>query len=134
MALPLKRQRFVDEFLVDLNRKQAAIRAGFSPKTAETQGSRLYRNVHVRAAIDKALEERAERYVAKQGDVLYSIHCIAKEARDAGEYAAALKGYELLGKHLRLFAEKIEITGRMTLEQLVLGAVPPPEPSTPSKE
>lgn len=39
MALTAKQQRFADEYLIDLNAKQAAIRAGYSSKSAEQQGS-----------------------------------------------------------------------------------------------
>jgi hypothetical protein len=57
-----KQARFVEEYLVDLNAKQAAIRAGYSPKTAEVQGCRLLRNVQVAAAIQRAQAERCEAY------------------------------------------------------------------------
>lgn len=46
-----KRQRFVDEYLLDLNATQAAIRAGYTPKTATQQGSRLLTYAEVQAAI-----------------------------------------------------------------------------------
>jgi phage terminase small subunit len=57
MELSPKERRFVAEFLKDQNAKQAAIRAGYSPKTAETQGPRLYRKVQVRDACDRELEK-----------------------------------------------------------------------------
>ena len=43
-----KQQRFVEEYLIDLNATQAAIRAGYSAKTANEQGARLLANVSVR--------------------------------------------------------------------------------------
>lgn len=55
MTLTQRQQMFVDEYLVDLNGKQAAIRAGYSPKTAEVQASRLLTVVKVPAHIDKAM-------------------------------------------------------------------------------
>lgn len=61
MALTPKQQRFVEEYLVDLNATQAAIRAGYSPKTAEQQGSRLLGNVKVAGAIEVAQALRSER-------------------------------------------------------------------------
>ena len=48
-------QLFIMEYVVDLNGKQAAIRAGYSAKTAEVQASRLLSHVKVQAAIRKAL-------------------------------------------------------------------------------
>jgi phage terminase small subunit len=41
ITLTARQERFVDEYLVDLNAKQAAIRAGYSPKSAHVEGSRL---------------------------------------------------------------------------------------------
>lgn len=59
MALTGKQQRFVEEYLVDLNATQAAIRAGYSEKTAYSQGQRLLKNVEVGKMIGEAKEERA---------------------------------------------------------------------------
>jgi phage terminase small subunit len=56
-----RQNRFVKEYLIDCNAKQAAIRAGYSAKTAEQIGSRLLRHVVVRAAIDAAMTRRAEK-------------------------------------------------------------------------
>lgn len=61
MALTPKQQRFVEEYLLDANQTQAAIRAGYSPRTAEQQGYRLLRNVGVAAAIEAAQALRSER-------------------------------------------------------------------------
>lgn len=56
-----QQERFVTEYLVDLNGKQAAIRAGYSEKTADVQASRLLASVKVREAVDKAIANRAEK-------------------------------------------------------------------------
>jgi len=56
-----KQRRFVDEYLCDLNATQAATRAGYSKRTAYSQGQRLLKNVEVDTAIQKAQSERAER-------------------------------------------------------------------------
>jgi phage terminase small subunit len=56
MMLTPKQARFVEEYIVDLNGKRAAIRAGYSPKTAEVQASRLLRYAQVRMAIKAAME------------------------------------------------------------------------------
>jgi hypothetical protein len=53
-----KQKRFIEEYLVDLNATQAAIRAGYSEKTAHAQGSRLRGYPVVRDAIDEALSEK----------------------------------------------------------------------------
>lgn len=61
MGLTPKQKRFVEEYLIDLNATQAAIRAGYSAKTAEAAGSRLLRNVNVAIAITAAQAERSEK-------------------------------------------------------------------------
>ena len=56
-----RQQRFVEEYLVDLNATQAAIRAGYSKKTAYSQGQRLLKHVEVERAVEEAKAERAEK-------------------------------------------------------------------------
>ncbi len=58
-----KQQRFVDEYLVDLNATQAAIRAGYSKKTAMQQGSRLLSNAKVCAEVTRRNGKRTEKLV-----------------------------------------------------------------------
>lgn len=59
--LTAKQRIFVKEYLVDLNATQAAIRAGYSPKTAAEQGVRLLRNIKVQEAIQAAIQMREAR-------------------------------------------------------------------------
>ena len=61
MKLTDKQEKFVNEYLIDLNATQAAIRAGYSNKTADTQGPRLLQNVGVRTRIDAAMAEQSRR-------------------------------------------------------------------------
>ncbi len=56
-----KQKRFCEEYLIDLNATQAAIRAGYSPKTANEQGSQLLSKLSIRAHVDKAIAERSKR-------------------------------------------------------------------------
>lgn len=56
-----KQKAFVSEYLIDLNATQAAIRAGYSEKTANEQGSRLLANVSVIKAIKEAIDKRSEK-------------------------------------------------------------------------
>jgi phage terminase small subunit len=77
VALPPRQQRFVDEYLVDLNGTQAAIRSGYSPNGAEVAGSRLLRNAKVAAALAAAQRERAERTTISQDHVLRALASIA---------------------------------------------------------
>lgn len=70
MTLTAKQQRFVDEYLIDLNATQAAIRAGYSKKTAQVQSARLLSNVMVSAAVAKGMDTRAARTGITQDMVL----------------------------------------------------------------
>ena len=56
-----KQKRFVEEYLCDLNATQAAIRAGYSAKTAEWIGPQLLQKTHVAAAIQEAMNKRSVR-------------------------------------------------------------------------
>lgn len=64
-----KQQRFIDEYLIDLNATQAAIRAGYSEKTAYSMGSRLLKNVEIQARLHARTEEEESKLIAKQVEV-----------------------------------------------------------------
>lgn len=70
MSLTAKQQRFVEEYLVDLNATQAAIRAGYSEKTADKQGSQLLGKTSIAEAVRVAMDERSERTEITQDRVL----------------------------------------------------------------
>jgi len=72
-----KRQRFVNEYLKDLNATQAAIRAGYSEKTAHVQGPRLLGNVSIKAAVDAAIARRNKRLEVSQDKVIRELAKIA---------------------------------------------------------
>ena len=72
-----QRQRFVEEYLIDLNGTQAAIRAGYSVKTAQEQSSRLLSNVMVQEAISKAMAARSKRTGVNQDRVVLELAKIA---------------------------------------------------------
>ena len=72
-----KQKRFISEYIIDLNAKQAAIRAGYSPKTAEVQASRLLSLVKVQTEITKAMEDRGKRTGITQDRVLAELSAIA---------------------------------------------------------
>lgn len=72
-----KQQCFVDEYLIDLNATQAAIRAGYSAKTADQQGSRMLANVKVKQAIAERMAERSRRTGVNQDRVVIELAKIA---------------------------------------------------------
>ena len=77
MALTDKQKRFCDEYLIDLNATQAAIRAGYSPKTAEQTASRLLRNVKVQEYIAKRQKELSRSTEITQERVIKELALIA---------------------------------------------------------
>ena len=70
-TLTPKQTLFVAEYLVDTNATQAAIRAGYSAKTANPAGARLLAHVSVKAAIAKGREERLTRVKRSADDVVF---------------------------------------------------------------
>ena len=132
-----KQQRFVEEYLIDLNATQSAIRAGYSERTAKSIGQENLTKPDIQKAIQEAQNKLTERTEITQDYVLTNIQkvierCMQQEAvlaRDGspllvegpeGDLAClfefketgALKGLELLGKHLGMFKDKIELTGK----------------------
>ncbi len=130
-----RQERFVEEYLLDLNAKQAAVRAGYSPRTAEVQGSRLLSNAKVQRALSGAISRRAAKVEIDQEWVVSRLalvvarslqHEPVKDRRGnpvviktpQGQLAAAYafqpgpatRALELLGKHVGLFTDRLEVT------------------------
>lgn len=76
MALTELRKRFVEEYLKDLNATQAAIRAGYSAKTANEQAARLLANVSIQAEIQRRQKDRSKRTEITQDRVLQELASI----------------------------------------------------------
>jgi phage terminase small subunit len=111
MTLTARQARFVAEYLIDLNATQAAIRAGYSARSAYSQGERLLRHAEIRKAVAAGKKRQADRLELTAMRVLEDIHRIGTKAEKASDFGPALKARELLGKHLKLFTEKHEHGG-----------------------
>ena len=86
LGLTEKQQRFVDEYLVDLNATQAAIRAGYSPRTANEQGAQLLAKLSVQHAVREARSAQQKRTAITADTVLMEIANIAlADARELVE-------------------------------------------------
>ena len=129
-----KQTAFVREYLVDLNATQAAIRAGYSERTASRIGPQLLGKNCVREAIEKAQAKRARRVEVTQDYVLSNLVEVVErtmqrapvldrkgeqvtdeEGRAVWTFDAkgANRALELLGKHLGIFTDKVkaEVSG-----------------------
>ena len=129
-----KQKEFVRQYLVDLNATQAAIRAGYSVKTAYRQGADLLQKTSIREAIEKAQAKRARRVEVTQDYVLSNLVEVVErtmqrapvtdrkgeqvtdeEGRAVWTFDAkgANRALELLGKHLGIFADRVraEVSG-----------------------
>lgn len=151
-----KQKVFCEEYLIDLNATQAAIRAGYSPASAYSVGNENLNKPEVRAYIDRALAERSKRTGVTAERVLHELAKVAfLNATDVVDiknatliegassddtaalasvkvktipqpdgvgverevrFADKLKALELLGKHLGMFTEQINITGDMGVQ------------------
>lgn len=135
MALTAKQQRFVDEYLIDLNATQAAIRAGYSPNNADVTGPRLLGNVGVAAEITKGQQERVARVHTDQDYVLANLTEVVERTmqrspvlefdRDLKQMVqskdedgnniwqfdarGAVSALQLVGKHHGMFVDRSEV-------------------------
>ena len=130
VALNEKQQRFADEYLIDLNATQAAIRSGYSEKTAYSQGQRLLKHVEIKAYIDARMAEKKQELIADQDEVLKYLTQVlrgesqseivvvenigdftseARRIQKAPDEKERLKAAELLGKRYNLFSDKMKV-------------------------
>ena len=137
-----KQQRFVEEYLIDMNATQAAIRAGYSARNADKIASQLLGKTRVAEAIAAAKAERSSRVAVSADYVLSNLVEIVersmqrapvlttrgKQARDEEGNAlwrfdakAANKALELLGKNLGMFTDKIEADVSANVKVVLFG-------------
>jgi phage terminase small subunit len=122
VALTAKQQRFVAEYLLDLNATQAAIRAGYSRKTARQIGTENLAKPALQEAIQAGM---ASRSVQTGIDQQYVLQGLRREAEFAGKgcsHAARVTALGLLGKHLGMFRDKIEHSGSVVQTHVYLPA------------
>ena len=152
-----KQKRFIEEYLIDLNATQAAIRAGYSPDTAKSIGSENLTKPDIQARIARAMAERSRRTGVNADRVVMELAKIAfvnasevinpetatiredaapedtaaiqsVKVKTFGEdglereikMADKLKALELLGKHLGMFKDKVELSGSLETEKTKL--------------
>jgi phage terminase small subunit len=104
-----KEAAFVREYLVDKNATQAAIRAGYSPRSAGQHGNDMLRRPVIKAALARELKAQAARTLIKADRVLLDIQHFGDKALTAGEFSTALRSRELLAKHYKLLTDRLEV-------------------------
>lgn len=129
-----KQKRFCEEYLIDLNGTQAAIRAGYSAATANEQASRLLANVKVKNKIDELMEAKSEELIATQDEVLRYLTSVLRGESESTEVVIIgtgngcseanlvqkpptekerLKAGELLAKRYGLLSDKVKLEAQL---------------------
>lgn len=124
-----KQKRFCDEYLIDLNATQAAIRAGYSEKYAHTNATKLLQITTIKDFIADRMAEKESELIADQDEVLKYLTSVmrgkttaevvvvegtgdgcseARAMQKAPDEKERLKAAELLGKRYGLYTEKVE--------------------------
>ena len=106
-----KQQRFVEEYLIDLNATQAAIRSGYSEKTAKEIGSENLTKPNIAKAIAEAQEKLSNKAQVTVEMVVQGLLNEAKDLSEGSTQSARVSAWAHLGKHLGIFKDKIEHTG-----------------------
>ncbi|WP_288940398.1 terminase small subunit [uncultured Streptococcus sp.] len=124
--MTIKQQRFADEYIISANATQAAIKAGYSQKYANTNASKLLQNTTIKSYIDERLADLQSKKVADQQEVLEYLTSVmrGKETEQTiigvGDFGQELtdievsakdriKAAELLGKRYRMWTDKQEV-------------------------
>ena len=126
VAMNARQKRFCDEYLIDCNATQAAIRAGYSPKTAKVTGAKMLTNANLKAYIDEQLERIHNEKTADAQEVLEYLTAVMRGQHteqtlqligDGVQKIAdidvsakeRLKAAELIGKRYGMFKDNVGI-------------------------
>jgi phage terminase small subunit len=130
--LTAKQQRFVDEYLVDLNATQAAIRAGYSKKTARQIAKENLTKPYIKAYIDQQLKKLEDERIAEAKEVLQYLTAVMRgeteeeivgftefgveRVRKMPYIKDRVKAAELLAKRYGLLNENMNLTAEMAVK------------------
>ncbi|MEK4006081.1 terminase small subunit [Paenibacillus sp. FSL H3-0333] len=116
MALTAKQQRFIDEYMIDFNATQAAIRAGYSKKTAYSIGNENLSKPEIAGAIKLRQDEIGKKnditaeWIVEQMKEVYNLAIESKKLSDAN------KSLEMLGRTKGIFNDKLNLSGGLNNE------------------
>ena len=132
IAVTDKQKRFCDEYLIDLNATQAAIRAGYSKKTAYSIGVENLKKPEIKSYIDEQLKKMQDESIAKADEVLryftavmrgesrsqvvIATPCGAESVDKPPDEKERLKAAEMLGKYHTLFTDKSKVDADLNFE------------------
>ena len=101
-----RQEVFCNEFIKDLNAVQAAIRAGYSTQHAKKKAYTLLRQARISERIAELKGESIKRTKIEADDILRRLVRIAERTEQEGDYNAAIRSLELLGKHQALWTDR----------------------------
>jgi len=109
-----KEVRFVTELTKDWDQSNAAIRAGYSSHRANNTGYQLRQKEHIKQAVDQELQKQQKRTRIDADFVLQQLQDIGGWCTTKKHWnpTGALKAYELIGKHFKMFTDRQEHTGK----------------------
>ncbi len=110
-----KQKLFVEEYLIDLNATQAAIRAGYSARNADKIGSELLGKTRVAEAVKAAQQARSERTEITQDEVIQGLKKEATLEGEGSSHSARVSAWAHLGKHLGIFTDNLNLGGSVGL-------------------
>ena len=101
-----RQELFCQEYIKDLNSKAAAKRAGYSDKVADAKSYQFLRMERIKNRISELKQESMRRLQLDADDILRRLVRIADQTEQSGDYNAAIRSLELLGKHKALWTDK----------------------------
>lgn len=111
-VMPPLQLAFANEYIKDFNGSEAVIRAGSTTQYPNRMAYQWLNNPGVRACIDHLMLERTKAMKIDQGYVIEKLIRTVDRAESDKQHASVLRGLELLAKHLGMFIERQEITGK----------------------
>ncbi len=110
-----KAKRFISEYLVDSNATQAAIRAGYSPRSAHVTGCRLLKHPKVATVFARARAKVEKETTLDAAWVIVELKKNHYTALDNGNVGDSTRALELIGKHFGAFVDKLIVDGELTI-------------------
>jgi phage terminase small subunit len=109
-----KQQLFCDYYLVDLNATKAAIKAGYSKKTAMKIGSENLHKLEIKQYIDKRMAEKQGKAIASQDEILQILTNIARSK--ISKESDKIRATELIGKYYNVWhGDKTDFKAKVTI-------------------